>query len=365
MHIWLAPSAFFPARGGVEELTLQLAREYQRRGHEVTVVVHHHPVGLPRAESIEGVAVRRLEFDLPGAKPGRVLGYPVNLARQVRDLSSIDPRPDVIHVQCPSNQMPAISAFAWRRRIPLVVTTQGEVTMDADEVYQRSAQMRLALKLGVRVASTLTACSRRAGNDAATVAPRFKDSLVIPNGVDVSQWEVTPTPDQPTFAAWGRHVPQKGFDLLIEAFALVKQQLPAAVLRIGGDGPETQALRELAGDGVEFLGPLSRAGVHDLLRLARVAVVPSRLEPFGIVAVEAMAAGRGVIWSTVGGLADATGGLGWGIDPKDRTATAAAMIEACERPLDPWVARDHAETLSWPRIVDQYMAQYEQLLLLP
>ena len=47
MRMWLAPSAFFPARGGVEELTHQLAKEYMRRGHEVTVVVHRNPMELP------------------------------------------------------------------------------------------------------------------------------------------------------------------------------------------------------------------------------------------------------------------------------------------------------------------------------
>ncbi len=358
MRIWLAPSAFFPAKGGVEELTLQLARQYQRRGHEVTVVVHRHPPDLPEVDEAEGVPVRRIVFHLPGRDPRALAGYPATVARQLRALAAIGAPPDLVHVQCPANQVPALTAYTARHRVPFVITTQGEVTMDAGQIYQHSAQMRLALRAGSRRAALLTACSGRAGDDAAAVAARFADCLVVPNGVDPAQWEVTELPTQPTFAAWGRHVPQKGLDLLIRAFALVREKLPDAVLRIGGDGDQTPALRELAGPGVEFVGSLDRSGVQDLLVRSRVAVVPSRLEPFGIVAVEAMAAGRGVVWSTNGGLADATGGLGWGVDPNDTRALADALVAAHREPVDPMVARAHAESLSWENIADRYLAAY-------
>ena len=98
-----------------------------------------------------------------------------------------------------------------------------------------------------------------------------------------------------------------------------------------------------------------------LLTGARVAVVPSRLEPFGIVAVEAMAVGRGVVWSTNGGLADATGGLGVGADPTDTRALARAMLAAHRDPVDPAAARAHAESLRWTRIADRYLNLYAKV----
>jgi glycosyltransferase involved in cell wall biosynthesis len=224
--------------------------------------------------------------------------------------------------------------------------------------------MRTTLRVGSRRADVLTACSRRAGDDAATVAPRFSGCQVVPNGVDPSQWSVTALPESPpTFAAWGRHVPQKGLDLLIDAFAHVRTTMPDAVLRIGGDGPEHDRLRAMAGPGVHFVGPLDRAGVQGLLDQSRVAVVPSRLEPFGIVAVEAMACGRGVVWSSNGGLRDATGGLGRGVDPHDPAALAAAMIEAVRTPVAPQVARAHAESLSWESIASRYLSIYDTVLV--
>ena len=210
MRMWLAPSAFFPARGGVEELTLQLAKEYLRRGHEVTVVVHRNPMELPRHEEIDGVPVVRLSLDLPGTSASRLLRLPVALARQLGELERVTPRPDLVHVQCPSNQVMPVSLYARRHGVPLVLTTQGEVTMDANRIYQRSVQMRWSLRLGSRLASAFTACSRRAGEDATSVAPRFRGCAVVPNGVDVEQWTVSPLPARPVFAAWGRHIPAEG-----------------------------------------------------------------------------------------------------------------------------------------------------------
>lgn len=361
MQIWLAPSAFAPSTGGVEELTLQLARDYQRAGHDVMVIVHRFPSRLPTEDEVEGVAVRRIPMDLPGRDPRRLAAHPLTLRRQLRALGALG-TPDVVHVQCPATQVLPLSVFCRRHRVPLVITTQGEVTMDAHAVYQRSALMRWSLGLGSRSASALTACSRRAGDDAATVAPAFANCTVIPNGVDVAQWEVTPLPSRPIFAAWGRHVEQKGLDLLIRAFAEVRRELPDAVLRIGGEGEETARLRSVAGEGVEFLGSLDRRGVQALLDSARVAVVPSRLEPFGIVAVEAMSAGRTVVWSTHGGLADATGGLGLGIDPNDTDMLARAMIDVSRTPLDPRDARAHAETLTWNIIGQRYLDLYTDLI---
>ena len=360
-RIWLAPSAFFPAKGGVEELTLQLARDYQRRGHDVTVVVHRHPADLPEQDDVEGVRVARIAFELPGRRLWPLAAFPVAFARQLAALRRLGPPPDVVHVQCAANQVAAISAFTTMHRVPLVITTQGEVTMDAARVYQRSAQMRAVLRAGSRRAAALTACSRRAGDDAATVAARFTGCEVVANGVDPQQWTVARLPDAPVYAAWGRHVPQKGLDLLITAFATVREAVPDAVLRIGGDGSEHARLRELAGPGVEFVGALDRAGVQELLAGCRVAVVPSRLEPFGIVALEAMAAGRSVVWSTNGGLGDATGGLGWGVDPTDKEALAHAMIEANRRPVAPEVVRAHAESMSWSRIAERYLAIYDRV----
>jgi glycosyltransferase involved in cell wall biosynthesis len=363
MRIWLAPSAFFPHRGGVEELTLKLAQHLQARGHDVLVVTNRHPLDLPAVDTVEHVAVRRLAFPAPGRHPARWAGYRRTSGTTRAQLEWLRPTPDVVHVVCASTQLPTIMRAARDRGVATVITTQGETEMDAGRLYQRSAWMRRALDRWSRQADVLTACSAWTAEVTANVAPAFAGAVVIPNGIDPADWAaVGSRPDEPVVAAWGRHVPQKGFDLLLSAFDLVRRQRPGARLLLGGDGPERPRLQAAAGPGVELVGPLDRSGVAALLSQARIAVVPSRVEPFGIVALEALAAGRGLVWSTRGGLAQASGGLGRGVDPHATVALADAMLAELADPTDPDAARVHAAAHDWSVLAAQYEQQYRAAL---
>lgn len=364
LRLWLAPSAYFPHRGGVEEVTHQLASELQRRDHLVLVLAPRHPRDLDRRAVVEGVRVVRMPFGAPRRELAALLLYPGLLLVELWRLSRLkaELRPDLVHVHCASVQLPSLTLWCWLTRTPLVVTTHGETKMDADDLYGRSAFMRLALRWAAGRASALTACSGWTALAAAEVAPRFADATVVPNGVDLDQWRVDPVPEAPVICAWGRHVPQKGLDLLISAFALVVDEVPAAQLVIGGSGPETDKLKSAASGNITFVGALDRAGVQRLLSISRVVVVPSRVEPFGVVALEAMAAGRDIVWSTSGGLYEATGGLGRGVDPTSVSELADAVIASLRSVYDPSVLRAHAETMSWAAIGDRYLDVYRSSL---
>jgi glycosyltransferase involved in cell wall biosynthesis len=362
MKIWLMPSAFHPHRGGVEEATLQLGRFLKAQGHSVLVLTNRHPQDLPAGESVEGLEVRRLAFPAPSANLRSAAGFSVSSMRSLRAMLRIRPRPDVVHVQCASSQLSFAVAYSRLTSVRLVVTTQGEVDVDAAQLYQHSAYARASLRMATRAADALTACSAWTAQSASRVAPRLKNSVVIPNGVDPNQWEVTSISDQPVLATWGRHVPQKGFDLLLDAWPLIRKSIPTARLLIGGSGEQTPLLQSRASSGVEFLGPLDRDGVAGLLTQSRLVVVPSRVEPFGIVALEAMAAGRPVVWSQRGGLNEATGGLGWPVDPYDSSALAQTVVDALAVEIDPYDYRRHAERLSWERQAKRYVRLYEHAL---
>jgi glycosyltransferase involved in cell wall biosynthesis len=287
--------------------------------------------------------------------------YPLQLVQQLRALVKLwrtNP-PDLVHIQCPSLQTPLLTLMCTLKRVPLVVTSQGETKMDAHDVYGHSAFMRWSLRWGAKRAAALTACSTWTATAVAEIAPGFARADVILNGIDPDQWSVGEPVAAPVVCAWGRHVPQKGFDLLIESFKDVREVVPDAQLLLGGSGPESPNLQRIAGPGVSFLGPLDRTAVQEMLHRSRVAAVPSRLEPFGIVAVEAMATGRPVVWSTVGGLEEATQGLGWGVDPSDTKALSSALVEALTASdLDAQKFRTAAEDRSWSRITDEYLAVY-------
>ena len=116
-----------------------------------------------------------------------------------------------------------------------------------------------------------------------------------------------PTPEIVNIGFVGRLVAQKGCDLLIAAYArLAAGGLPAR-LTIVGDGPDRTELERRVedlrlGGSVEFLGFQPDGAA--LMTEMDIVAVPSRFEPFGIVAVEAMAQGRPVVASAVGGLTE-------------------------------------------------------------
>lgn len=361
MRVCLMPSAFFPSRGGVEELTLKVALELQRRGHDVVVVANRWPGKPPAEDQIEGVPVRRLDFLAPSRRPRSVVAWLGARQRSIARLREL-PRPDVLHVVCASTQLDAAIAFSQRDRIPLVLTTQGEVVMDAESRYQRSLYLRQLLRTASKRADALTACSSWTACASAGVAPRLANALVILNGVDAQDWDVGPPTQDPVICAWGRHVHQKGFDLLLAAFPHVRALLPSAQLLVGGSGQETASLQRLAGDGVTFLGSLDRAGVRRLLARSRVAVVPSRIEPFGIVALEALAAGRGLVYAQGTGLEEAAGGLGTAADVTNPNRLAEAIMAELRDPTSPNAGRSRARELAWSRQVDQYEQVYTEAL---
>lgn len=124
--------------------------------------------------------------------------------------------------------------------------------------------------------------------------------------------------------------PEKGHRTLIRAVALAQQKVQGGIsLVVVGEGSlkgELQKLAGAAGVAAQFVG--HRAEIHNFLSLADVAVVPSYSEPFGLVAIEAMACGKSVIASNVGGLREivvdeVTGLL---VQPKDESALAAAIV---------------------------------------
>ena len=344
-------------KGGVEELTAQLGRELQQRGYEVLVVTNRWPQDLPEQEAQEGLDVTRARFTLPARRPQTLVSH-VRGRRLGRAHLDTLTQPDLIHVQCASSQLSFMARYARERQVPLVITTQGETRMDAGGIYEKNPWLRATLRRASRQPSSLTACSAWTARATAEVAPRFAEAAVVLNGVTPGDWPLQPEVSDPVIGAWGRHVSQKGLDLLLLAFELVRQQEPRARLLIGGDGPETENLKANAGAGVTFFGALDRAGVADLLRKCRVVAVPSRIEPFGIVALEALASGRGLVYSVHGGLSEAAGGLGRAADPFDATHFASALLAELSAPTAGGLGRARAEELAWPHICDAYERVY-------
>jgi len=171
-------------------------------------------------------------------------------------------------------------------------------------------------------------------------------------------------PDAPLLLSLANLVWRKGLDVLLRALARLPER---PCLWIAGDGPERGALENLAAElgvssRVRFLG--ARADVADLLAACDVLVLPSRLEGLGVAALEAMAAGRPVVASRVGGLADAVveGRTGLLVAADDPPALAAALERLLENaPLRSALGAAGPGRLSEGFLAEQMVESYESL----
>ena len=195
---------------------------------------------------------------------------------------------------------------------------------------------------------------------------------VVPNGIDAGSWQTTPTvrraararfsPDGPLIVFSGRLVHEKGVQVALSAVARLKRSYPGVRLVVAGTGPYEAALRQRAtqlrlGRSIQWAGYLPDAELKALVGAADVVVVPSLYEPFGIVALEAAAAGAPLAVADTGGLRDLVepGVTGTRFKADDAAALATALTELLKQPR---VARRMARAaalrvdadFSWPAI---------------
>ncbi len=313
---------------------------------------------------------------LPAARPGAILGASASGAATLRSLVRAGRAfsPDIVNVHCFSGNGVYGSLLAKFLRIPLVITLHGETVMDDNDIYDHSWLLRAGLRIGLSRADAVSACSQFVLADA---VDRFGlkpgKGVVVPNGIELTGLEPeTPihVPFQSFVFGLGRMVEKKGFDLLIDAFAAMAPADPEMGLVIGGDGPVRERLRYQVGardlsDRVLLPGTLSRGQVAWAMAKASVFVLPSRVEPSGIVVLEALRAGTPVIVSSRGGAGEIVrdGVEGRVVDPYDTGALAGAiedlMREPGRRSSMKGAGRNRVMSYSWEAILDRYLSLYE------
>jgi glycosyltransferase involved in cell wall biosynthesis len=371
----------------VEELTRHLALTLVAAGDEVEVWT-----GLPddRAdETVEvrdGLVVRRFPMPLPASSLSAVSHATTTGWRTMRSLRRAVStfRPDVLHVQCFGPNGAYATALARLCRVPLVVTLQGETLMDDADIFDTSQVLRTALRAGIRTAAAVTACSQFTLDDAVArfglpagagrvifngVAPADDDA---PTGGPTAVSLPAPLGTVPYVLALGRVVAKKGFDLLLAGYAAMEPGARTADLVIGGTGNalerlEAQAEESGIGAHVHFVGRLSREQVAAAMAGAAVFVMPSRLEPFGIVVLEGWRAGTAVLATDRGGppefVRDGEDGLL--VDPFDTVAMSDALgrllsDDAFRRSMAA-AGRARVAEFAWPVIVDAYRSVYRDV----
>ena len=327
MRILLIPSSYPPVLGGVQTVSHTVARHLIELGHQVQVVTSRYPRSLPADEVIDGVKVQRLLFLEPSIHLLRNRRLDLFFASfyfhssTLRRLESVmrDFRPDVVNVHFPDHQIPFILTLRREFAFRLVVSLHGHDVerMDAEQAaangeMRNTDSARAQLKSILSAADAVTACSRHILDKANQVEASVADKgHVIYNGVDLERFsnKACYSHPRPYVLAFGRLTHKKGFDLLLQAFAEAGATNSSVDLIIAGAGEDRDQLKSLADElglnqRVHFFGEASPDQIVQLLNGCLFVTVPSRREPFGIVALEALAAGKTLLASRTGGLGE-------------------------------------------------------------
>ena len=390
MRILLVNDSAVPTAGA--EISLKALRDgLRRRGHEVRVF-------SSRAELIPGTSFAD-ENCFGTNSPLQVLSSTVNLSAR-RSLARLldEFQPDVVHVKMFLWQLsPLILAPLRRFRSIYHIVVYKPICptgwkMLPDGSRCDSPPGRVCLQSGcvtpqswvvMMLQHHLWRRDMEAFDAFVTTCRVMKERLeaegvgpcrIIPNGCE-KRPPRPPLGDEPRLAYAGRLSPEKGVDTLLRAFRRVLRKVPAARLRIVGDGPQAADLQKLAGqlgidNRVEFAGALPAAEMERRLSSAWVQTVPSKWEePFGMVAIEAMMRGTAVVASAGGGLRDIvrTGRSGLLVGPGDVAAWSAALTrmladrDLCE--LMGAAGREVAlEEYTVDQAVDRVVSLHEDLL---
>ncbi|MEI6495829.1 MAG: glycosyltransferase family 4 protein [Actinomycetota bacterium] len=316
--------------GGIAAHVDGLARAMARAGHDVVVLSlqrHEHGAPIvPDDEVVEGVRVLRATADLPWLPDNDLVARMASANHQLVALAARlgEWRPDVVHahdwlVAWAGDTLKTL----WGK--PLVAT------IHATERGRHGGHVPAGMPAAINAvewwltyqAREVIACSKFMVRE---VVDGFELPIekvhLVPNGVDPAVWQPAaadkPVPREPLVVAWGRVQYEKGFQVLVRAIAELRTQLPEVRCIIAGRGsylPELQSQVDVEGVGdiVDLAGFVPDDELKATLQRASCVIIPSLYEPFGIVALEGMAAGAPTIVARTGGLAEIVDGTDAGL----------------------------------------------------
>lgn len=298
-----------------------------------------------------GVAVDRVVIRTRAA--GR-LRTPLKYAGLTARALAASRRADVIwaHYLFPTGLIAAIAGAAGRT--PWVVTAHG-----GDVANLSHGMVRRLSSPPAHSAAAVIAVSEWLAGRMYEEGLRPERVAVASMGVDAHRFSIGDRgaararlglpPDAPLVLAVGGLNERKNPLGLMRAFALLREQVPGARLALVGSGPLAGAVdseaRRMGLDGVVIrTGLVPNSAVTDWMTACDVAALVSLVEPLGVAALEAMASGRPVVGTAVGGLREVVpdGVAGVIVDPRDDVAIAAGLARMISGPPDPAQCREAA-----------------------
>ena len=321
-----------------------LAARLVQRVHQPRVVAPH-AAGALTDERIDGVEVRRFRYMWPaaleslaynGGIPGNLKRRPVSTLAQALPFAaaflaaglSAARGCDLVHAHfAPTATVATVVARA--RRIPTVLTVHGTDVRGVGSKGPASALVRW----GVLRCDRIICVAQPLAESLAGWGVDERRLTVIPNGIDAELFACAePAAEGQRILFVGRLSPEKGIQHLIQAMPAVLAKFADAKLLLVGNGPllgevRDQVTRLGLTDSVQFAGRQPRSAMPRWYGEATLVVLPSIQESFGVVLIEAMASGRAVVASRVGGIPEvlADGECGLLVPPGDSGQLAQAI----------------------------------------
>jgi glycosyltransferase involved in cell wall biosynthesis len=327
--------------GGVAYMVGNLVRQLKSRGHDVFFLHSGNTLFSVSKTTKWGFPGFELNLQMPlGDRhpiislPLFLLRFPIGLFQLIRLIQKY--RIQIVNIHYPAE-------WFWyfaicRRLLPIKLITSVHGADLFPGGIPRAAYPK-SLKWLLDLSDRIVTPSKAFREDVARVFPQLKGKIVsIHNGVDLAELanrscDSVSIQRPPYILCVAMHNEKKGIDVLLRAFALIRDREPSVKLVLAGDGPLHGQLKHLASalgiaNQVEFLGRQGRTQVANLLHGCEVFVLPSRSEPFGIVLVEAMACKKPIVATTAGGIPEIIENQKNGIlvEPDDEKSLAEALI---------------------------------------
>lgn len=327
----LIATQFYLEGSGSGIYVQNIARECRAAGHEVRVLscdkgrVSGKPYPV-RTIVFDAEGRGDLDFDIPyfTTHPASnqtfydlsdvQLGEYVRVLREALEDEIATFKPDVVHCQHAS-----IFAFLLSKlRVPYVITLHGTDLMG----FRKEPRFHDMVLEGARGAHKVISISRQVTDEAmdllgiplekiVLIHNGYDENLFYPRKVergDVLRKHGVDVNAKALVSFVGKLAHFKGVDVLIRAAGIYEKKIPGVCTVIVGQGQLRGELEGLADElglkGVRFLGHKTQAEVAEIYSVADVSTVPSRHEPFGLVAIEALACGTPVVVTDGGGLVD-------------------------------------------------------------
>jgi glycogen synthase len=386
LHLsWEYPPVVY---GGLGRHVHALAETQAARGDDVVVITQSEP-GYAPDEVVNGVRVIRVERDAPYVPDWRTrfiewtFGFNVAVARAGIALCRTW-RPDVVHGHdWLVGQAQALICEATG--LPFVMTVHATESgrMGGVLLSDQSRAIDSTEDWSVGLADAVIVCSDFMRDEVVGLFGCDPSLVsVIPNGIDPEDWTAPEARRRamrrrygtPLVVYAGRLEAEKGVQTLIDAMPILRRSVPEArAVVIGEGGAEedlrTRVRRRRLSDVVTFAGHVSEADLRATLAAADVAVVPSLYEPFGFVALEAMALGAPLVAARTGGLAQIVeeGSTGWLFTPGDPASLAEtiATVVAGRSLARTRIAAARASLTTrfgWSKIADDTANVYRRVL---